>query len=346
MVARALSLCLILLSAAADELHVEADGEGLIARSPADQGNFLFRLPKGYRRVDPPEGWQLAFETPAEPPRGAVRLRYAPLEAAEVGRGLGELASARTLAHRKELGAKGEPRIEGGGARRRALLEGKLGDAGVSRIVLYVRDADRIYELVLDETPPGTERGTELSALADGFTILEPHALPQETAATGDVKARELSHDFYRVTLLKPEGFAEETVDPEREPGLIFSFRRRDAQNNLATIRVHAFLARTSEKTAAERAQAALDSFFQRHPEGKGPRKATRSGYAGAKDALRWQATAKQGTSMIVFQEDRLILEHGNGWIYEIEVVTFAAAQKEFRKALSAFWQSLRFAAK
>lgn len=341
-----LLLVSLLLSADPEEIFVETDADGVVARSPADQGNFLFRLPAGYRRVDPPQGWRVAFETGSEAPSGRVRLRFGPLEASELGRGLGELAAARTVTYRKEIESAAEARFEGSGARRRAVFEGKVGGAGVSRIVLFVRDGDRLYELLLDESPPGSERGPELSTIADGFTILSPKPIAQDAAATGDVKPKTLSQDFYRITLLKPEGFAEESFDPNSEPGLIYRFRRRDAQNNLCTIDVRAHLARTAKEAVADTAQAALDDFFRKHPEAKGPKRAPRTSVAGAKDALRFQVTGKQGTSMIVFQEDRLFLEHGNGWVYEVRVATFAGAQKEFRKQIAAFWQSLKFASK
>lgn len=340
-------LVLLTLSAAPvlAEIRVEKDGEATIVRAPAAEENFLFRLPAGFDRAETPEGWLVRFTRAGEGgERAEARLRILPLAMADLNRGLGEFAQSRAAEYRTGMERTEEPAVSGEGARRRVLVKGR----GMVRLVLVVRDGERLHELFLEAWPENSSLFPDLSAVADGFTILEPHAVATEEkpASPEELKARPLSHDFYRITLIKPEGYAEQGVDPNADPGLIYSFRRVDAQKNLSTITVHARLARTQTTGLDATAQAAIDEFVKRNTDPRAPRRPARGNWAGAKECYRFTMVARQPQSNIPFSEERLFLEHTNGWIYEVRVVCFGGAAKEFRKALTAFWQSLKFQSK
>ncbi|MCK6461084.1 MAG: hypothetical protein L6Q95_14475, partial [Planctomycetes bacterium] len=173
----AASLLLLLSAAGAvDEILVESDADGVIVRSPAAAANFLFRAPKGFRRAEAPEGFALALEAEGT----SIRLRLADLTAGEARGGLDAFLTSREQEYR--AGFDGSLGITSGRGRRTAAIETK--DA--FRLVLVVFDGARRYELFCEGAPGAA---TELAAVAEGFTILEPKGAPEGGPLLGDAKA-------------------------------------------------------------------------------------------------------------------------------------------------------------
>ncbi|MGH7162498.1 MAG: hypothetical protein ACREID_03355, partial [Planctomycetota bacterium] len=181
-----------------------------------------------------------------------------------------------------------------------------------------------------------------------GFTVVEPRSATaaEPPASPAVAEPRTVREDFYKLSLLKPEGFSLEPVDAHAQPGIVHRFRRRDAASNLCTIEVYAYLARTMNATTEATAQKVLDEFFAKHPEGKAPKRPSRAGYPGSKEAYRFALTARQSGSGVVFQEQHLVVEHGNGWVYRFSVATYGAAATEWRKPIDSFWKGIRLSGK
>lgn len=333
---RQLSLLLLLSAAwAAEEILVESQEDGVIVRSPVAAANFLFRAPKGFAKADPGEGFAvgLAAEGPA---KAAIRLRFGDLTPAEARAGLDAFVQAREAEYR--TGLDGKLGVTGGRGRRIAAIEGK--DA--LRIVLVVFDGTRRYELLLDASPKDSPLAAELAAVAEGFTILDPKGAPEGAAAPGGEKAAPIAHDYYRLKLLKPEGFVQQEVDPERDKGIYLHLRREDDQKNRCDIRVRVHLAKALKQQADEVAQLRIDEFRKRHESPKGPERAPKKAAPGANASYRWTQAGRLSDGGAVVEETRWVLDHSNGRIYEFEVICYATAGRAFKKEIDAFWRSIR----
>ena len=130
-------------------------------------------------------------------------------------------------------------------------------------------------------------------------------------------------------------------MDPERDKGIYLHLRREDDQKNRCDIRVRVFLAKAVKQGPEELAQMRIDEFRGRHESPKGPERPKRS----APGAFRWkQAGRAQGG--VVVEEERWVLEHENGRMYEFEVLCYGAASRAFQKDIAAFWRSVKFGEK
>lgn len=230
---------------AGEEVAVERDSDHYLVRSPADQGNFLFRIPAFFERVEPVEApWAVAFRTSREGAgTAAVLLRRSELAEAEARVDLGALARARAGGFAADLLEPGPPEVSGEGARRLVALRSVRAGAPLGRRVLLVRGGARLYALFLDEAPPDSPFAGALRAVAEGFTLLEVKGKeggPGPTAA--ELAERRIEQDFYRLTLLKPAGFLEEAVDASVDSGIVAAFRRRSDAGDQCVIRVRAWL--------------------------------------------------------------------------------------------------------
>jgi hypothetical protein len=314
---------------------VEPGADGVIVRSPVAAANFLFRTPPGFRKADPGEGFALGLAAEEGGVKASVRLRLGELTATEARAGL----DAYVKNHEDEYraGLQGALGVTGGKGRRIAAIEGKES----LRIVLVLFDGPRRYELFLEGAPGDSPLVAQLAAVAEGFTILDPKGAPESAAPVGDAKAAPLAHDYYRLKLLKPEGFLQQEVDPEKDPGIYLHLRREDDQKNRCDIFVRVFLAKALKEQADAKAQRRVEEFRQQHETPKGPERATRARWPGANAAFRWKQAGKmpQGT---VVEEEWLLLDHANGRVYEIEVVCYAVASRAFKKDLDGFWRSIR----
>jgi len=273
----------------------------------------------------------------------SVRLfRIEPPEA-EQRRDLGEVARERAAGYQRGYGEPGAVEVTGEGARRLLSFRGTLEGGPAARRVLLVRDGTRLYELVLDEAPAASPFEKTLLRLAEGFTLLEVKGAEGEAPpAAEDLVARKLEHDFYKVALLKPEGFLEEAVDANSDRGIVYAFRRRAPTGDLCVIRVRAWLARTQTAGLDALARTALDRFTGTVNDPKAPKSPTTGSFPGAKQAFRFKMSGTQPKSSIVTQEEVLLAEHGNGWIYEVQVTTYGGAAQLFKKELKAFWSAFR----
>jgi hypothetical protein len=324
---------LLLLSAAgaAEDILVEAQEDGVIVRSPVAAANFLFRAPKGFRKAGPVEGFAAALEALEGPAKGAIRLRIADLTPTEARNGLDAFVKNRDEEYRTGLG--GALGVTGGRGRRIAVIEGKE----ALRIVLVVFDGTKRYELFLEAAPGDSALAAQLAPVAEGFTILDPKGAPDGGGSlAGSAKAAPVTHEYYRLTVLKPEGFLQQEVDPERDQGIYLHLRREDDQKNRCDIRVRVFLAKTAKEQADARAQRRIDEFRNRHESPKGPERPPRT--------LRWKQLGKQAGAVI--EEEWWILDHPNGRVYEFHVECFGGASRAFKKDIEAFWRGIKIQAK
>jgi hypothetical protein len=326
---------LLLLSAApaAEDILVEPQEDGVIVRSPVAAANFLFRTPKGFARADPGEGFQVGLEASDGPAKATIRLRYGDLTPTEARSGLDGFLKNHEEEYRR--GLDGQLGVTGGRGRRIAMIEGKE----ALRIVVVVFDGTRRYELLLDATPRDSALAEQLAAVAEGFTILDPKGAPEGPALAGSEKAAPLAHDYYRLKLLKPAGFLQQEVDPDQDKGIYLHLRREDEQKNRCDIRVRVFLAKAVKQGAEELAKERIDAFRNKHESPKGPERPKRSG---TMDSFRWKQAGRL-TGGLVVEEERWVLEHENGRMYEFEVVCFGGASRAFKKDIDAFWKSIKF---
>ncbi|HEX5137051.1 MAG TPA: hypothetical protein VFY93_08775, partial [Planctomycetota bacterium] len=283
-----------------------------------------------FRRSDPPEGFALALA--GDDDKASIRLRIADLGASEARAGI----DAFVKAHEPEYGAgfTGAPGITSGRGRRTAAVEGK----DSLRIVLVVFDGVRRYELFCEGAPGA---GEELAAVAEGFTILDPKGAPEGAPLLGDAKAGTIEHAYYRLKLLKPEGFLQQEVDPESDKGIYLHLRREDDQRNRCDIRVRVFLAKSLKEGVEAKAQRRIDDFRGRNGSVKGPLRAPRSRMPGSNAAFRFEQVGRSEHGQVV-DEKWLILDHENGRLYEFEVVCYGAAGRAFKKDIDAFWKGIR----
>ncbi|MGQ0615065.1 MAG: hypothetical protein ACT4PV_15130 [Planctomycetaceae bacterium] len=343
---------LLLLSAASaeEEIAVERDGDALVVRSPADKGNFLFSVPAEFARVEPVEAplllhWRASRAAGEQVAGAAASVRLFRIEPPETEqrRDLGEVAKERAPGYRRGYGDPTDLEVTGEGARRLLSFRGTLEGGPATRRVLLVRDGTRLYELVLDEAPAGSPFESMLLEVAEGFTLLEVKGAEGEAPpAAEDLLPRKLEHDFYKLALLKPEGFLEEAVDANTDRGLVYAFRRRTPAGDVCVIRVRAWLGRTQTAGLDALARTALDRFTGTVNDPKVPKSPTVGSFPGAKQAFRLKMSGIQPKSAIVVQEELLLAEHGNGWIYEVQVTTYGGAAQLFKKELKAFWSALK----
>ncbi|MHC4932729.1 MAG: hypothetical protein ACYTGV_11130 [Planctomycetota bacterium] len=337
---RHLLVVVVLLSVALaeDKIHVERSEDAVIVRSPADQANFLFRAPASFKEneAQAPFLLDLAAEGAAGE-RARIRLRITTVVEADSLKNPEELARAREAEYRKGFGGKLE--FSGAGVRRLARCAG----AGGARSVLLVRDGDRLYELFLEESPAGSSFAPALDELASGFTILAPKGAPAEVRLTPEeLKAKVLVHEYYRLQVLKPDGFTQEEVDPDKEKGIWLHLRKKDRYKNLCEIKIRVHLARMVQKTTEERAQAAIDRFARRFENARVPRRPKRTGWKEAKHAFKAEMTGRVEKSGLVVHQDYRIVDHANGRLYEFQITMWAGARREFRKQIAAFWKRLK----
>ncbi|MFQ5843895.1 MAG: hypothetical protein ACE5JG_02800 [Planctomycetota bacterium] len=330
------------------DITLDRDGEDLVVRSPASKWNFLFRLPAAFRPPEKPAEHCLvhleaAREQGEASHRARVFLRLRKLTAEDARKGVDALARRKAAERPRGLLDVSERRVSGTGLRRRITCEGSyLGDR-IAVTWLLVQDGSRLYELHLDQRPPGSVFDAALKKAAEGFTLLEPRqSAPREDAPLEEAQeARTVTHDYWRVTVLKPAGFVQESIDGQNDPGILFIFRRRDEHQNLCTIRVRARLRKVMKKSVSEKADLALERFRNRFVDVlRAPRKPPKTRWPGAKEAYRLQLVARENG--LPFREDHRFVDHQNGRVYEFQVTTWAGADREFKKELRAFWKSVK----
>lgn len=333
-----LAACLPLLLSAAgagEEILVETVEDGVIVRSPIAAANFLFRAPKGFRKADPGEGFSAGLAAEEGTAKASIRLRIGDLTATEARTGLDGFVKNHEEEYRAGFG--GALGVTGGRGRRIAAIEGKE----ALRLVLVVFDGARRYELFLEAAPGDSALAAQLAPVAEGFTILDPKGAPDGgPALAGGAKAMPIVHEYYRLKLLKPEGFLQQEVDPERDQGIYLHLRREDDQKNRCDIRVRVFLAKALKEQPDAKAQRRIDDFRNRYESPKGPERAARGRGPGANAAYKWKQVGKQTGGVI--EEDWWILDHQNGRVYEFEVTCFAAASRAFKKDIDAFWRGIK----
>ncbi|MHC4973479.1 MAG: hypothetical protein ACYTG3_14215 [Planctomycetota bacterium] len=334
------SLVLLSVALAEDEIRVERQDDAVIVRSPIAQGNFLFRAPPFFKEVEVEEAFAVHLSATRGKATAHIRLRLGQVTAGQARRGIDALVREKEAGY--TAGGYGKLNVSGEGARRLAETAGK---AGERRLVLVVVDGPRLYELFLDHAPPDTVLEGQLAAVATGFTILDPKGAPIAGAEPGDLKADTIEHEYYRLKVYKPAGFAQEEVDPERDKGIFLHLRKEDKYRNRCDIRIRVHLARTMKQTPAFKAQKAIERFVTKYQSAKAPKKPRRTGFAGAKNAWRFKMVGKTKTSSVVEEEWRVI-EHENGRIYEIQLTTYGGAAREFKKDIRAFWKKLKISSK
>ena len=191
--------------------------------------------------------------------------------------------------------------------------------------------------------PPALDRQLALGTLYRQPTILDPKGGPVARTATPEqLKAKELEHGYYRLKLLKPAGFTQELVDPNTDKGIWIHLRCEDEIRNLCNIRIRVHLARTLKQDVTAKATVALNRFAAQYPNARVPKRPKNARWPGSKQALRLKMSGRLTKSGIVIQEEWVFIEHENGRIYEIQMTTYAGAQREFKKQIKAFWKSIR----
>ena len=168
-------------------------------------------------------------------------------------------------------------------------------------------------------------------------------ATPAEVRLTPEeLKAATIEHDYYRLSVLKPEGFFRDEVDPDKEEGIYLALRREDEHRNLCEIRIRVHLGRTLAKTAEDLAREAISKFEGRYEEARVPKRPPRARWRGATHAFRAAMVGTLTRTGLVLHQDYLVLDHENTRVYEIEMTMYAGAKREFRKEIAAFWRSLK----
>jgi hypothetical protein len=341
------ALLFLLLSAATAaaemEIEVEREGEALIVRSAIEEGNFLFRVDASFERVpEPPEPYLLELDARSGEQAARLLLRIEELAPGDARLRLGDLLRRRTP-FLDDLEEPSEVEMDGAGERLVARLEGRSGKRRVARAALGVRDGTRLYLLVLDLAPPGGALADAFAGIADGFTILDPKgSVVPQAPSSEELKPRTIEHDYYRLKLLKPAGFVEQEVDPDKDQGIYLHLRREDEVRNLCEVRIRVHLTRTLEQGLQEIAQARIDRFEGKYLDAKVPKRPKRGRWSGAKLAYKFKLIGKQARGGIVVVEEWRFVEHENGRTYEIQMTLYGAAEREWRKDLSAFWRKLK----
>jgi len=319
-----------------DEILVERTDEAVIVRSPTAKLNFLFRVPPGFREAAALEPWKIELQATKEAQTARLRLRVGDVTATEGASNPTALARAR---EQEYCEGYGKLEVTGEGARRLAKTRGEKGE----RWVLLVRDGNKLYELFMETEPAGSAFGAVFQTLADGFTLLDPKGAPASVErAPEEIKARTIEHDYYRLKVFKPSGFTQEGVNPDKDKGIWLHLRRVDQYQNLCDIRIRVFLSKTIQKTLQERAQVrGIDRFAGKYHSARVPKKPTRGRWPGAKKSFRLKMVGKLKSGLVIQEEYRFI-EHENDRTYEIQLTTYAGAQREFKQDIAAFWKKLK----
>ena len=313
-----------------------------MVRSGVSEWNFLFRVPGSFDRSDPPKGFLLKLDADRED-QGEVQvlLRVQTLSDEDTKADMDVLVKRRVSGYKASIAEAGEPATSGSGLNRRVEITGA--DPSRRLAVVLRRDGNRLYELFLGQSPADSGLDEVLTKIAEGFTILEPteQAAPQveDEPTEAEAKPRKVTHDYWRITALKPQGFTLESTEGV-EPNLVFWFRRKDASDNLAYIRVRARLAKATRPVLSTFANKALEKFEKGHDDARVPKKPARYGFPGAKEGYKLKMLGmKRGVPVRV---DHRFVDHKNGRMYEFEVTTYAGADREWAKEIKAFWRSLR----
>ena len=133
-----------------------------------------------------------------------------------------------------------------------------------------------------------------------------------------------------------------ESVDPESDLGIWTHLRREDEVRNTCSIRIRVFLTRTAQESTEDRARRRLEEFEAQYTNARVPRRPKRTRFPGAKEAYALDLAGKLPKGGMVVQEEWKVFEHDNGRTYEVQVTTYAGAQREFKKEIRAFWKSIR----
>jgi hypothetical protein len=323
-----------LLVHAQEGIKFDRSSDAVIVRSGADHSNFLFRAPVDFAKAEAKAPYLVHLAANRDGAEAHVRLRVAEVADADRRKAPASLAHAREKEYREAR--KGKLKVQPEGVRAVATI--------ADRTVVLVRDGTKLYELFLDGGPAFK---SDLAEVASGFTILVPKGAPVVAFRTPeDLKAKKLEHDYYRLKLVKPEGFAQEDVDPDTDKGIWLHLRAEDDERNVCNIRIRVFLAKASKKNAVQRAADAIQRFETRYPPARVPRRPKRTRMGGAKDAYRVNMAGRMPKSGIVVQEEVRVVEHTNGRLYEFQLTTYAGAQRAFKKQISEFWKKLKIISK
>ena len=229
-----------------------------------------------------------------------------------------------------------------GGARRL----GRKVDKGRTTLALYVRDGKRFYEIVVEfATDEAAEK--EWRDVFEGFTLLDPKGAPEPAAVDPDaLKAKKLSHDYYKITLIKPAGFSERPPDVDGDKGIWKHLRRVEENGDGIEIRVRTHLATASKlKTDALMARA-MTRFGNSYNSARIPKRPKVWRMRGGKEGFQVQMAGKAKKSGVVVHADYRVLLHENGRLYEFDMVMYVNAKRAFAKEIKAFWKSIKLKAK
>ncbi len=320
------------------EITVERGEDAVIVKSPIAQGNFLLRLPLAFEQAEGEEAEKWTFRMFARDGQAHafISLRITELTGPDLRKTVDALVAARD--HRFP---ETKDWVERSGESARRLLRYRGKDYAMS--VLGVRDGNRLYELWQSTAPKNCAFDKAFASIAEGFTILDPKGAPQlRKPDAKELKAGPLEHDYYRIKVLKPEGFLVEEVDPESDRGIWTHLRREDEVRNTCTIRIRVFLTRTLKKTLEDRAQERINAFESQYDSARVPKRPKRTRFPGSKEAYSLKMVGKLPKGGLVVQEEWKLFEHDNGRTYEIQLTTYAGAQREFSKEIRAFWRSIK----
>ncbi len=328
---------LLLISAAypGEEVHVDRTAEAVVVRSPMDQWNFLFRLPALFAEAAPAEGFQVDLTaTGGSGGSARIRLRLSPLPGGETRDPIETIARAREKAY---IVAPEPPPVYTPAANR-CLVASRTPKG--QRTVLVVVDGQRLYELFLDG---GGEFEDDLQRVADGFTLLDPKGRPEvPKESAGEQAEKLLEHDYYRLKLLKPQGFALMEVDPNRDPGIWVHLRRADPARGACDIRVKIHLSKALAESCVAKAEKALADMRTKYTDVRAPARPLKFATAASKEGYVIKVTGKLPAGGIVAAEEYRVIEHDNGRLYEFQMITLGGAAREFKREIAAFWKALK----
>ncbi|MHC4952761.1 MAG: hypothetical protein ACYTGZ_02640 [Planctomycetota bacterium] len=331
---RALSILPVLLIpfipfAQADTIRVDAGDDAVVVRSPMKEGNFLMRLPAGFAESKAEAPWQKSLEKDGI----VVRLRIEKLAGDKLSLPVLDLATPRA----KKLG---DLTLDGAGGARRI---GK----GKNRIALFVRDGKRFYEVVVDLPENNAEAEKLLRAALDGFTLLDPKGAPEAAADPEAQKPKTLEHDYYKIAVLKPQGFTERPPDVEGDKGIWKHLRRIDEKGNSSEIRVRVHLASAKNpKKADALVRAAMKRFETKFNDVRIPKRPKLWRVRSSKEAWQVQMAGRVPKSGVIVHADYRTVLHENGRLYEFDMFLFGNAKRAFAKDVKAFWKSIRLKGK
>ena len=318
--------------AAPDSIEVESGDDAVIVRSPMSEGNFLLRLPAGFAATETEAPWGQQLKNGDV----TVRLRVSNVPSDKTSSPVADLAAPRAK-------ALGDLVLEGsGGARRIGRNAGKQR----TKLALFVRDGTRYYE-VLVEFASNDETEKQWREVLEGFTLFDPKGAPE--AATADpeaLKAKKLTHDYYKLTILKPAGFVERPPDVDGDKGIWKHLRRVEPNGDGCEIRVRIHLASATKLKTDGLVQGAMKRFGNGYNNARIPKRPKIYRKRGSKEGFQVQMAGKVKKSGIVAWADYRVLLHENGRLYEFDMIMYANAKRAFAKELKAFWKSIKIKAK